>query len=106
MGEFERRGDGTLCWIGRVLIKLELFNRDPELRRLRFVDKSLHQQVAWKEFLVEYDSEFLVCRPVFCRRENKDVAREPAPRTVELRLKLHRLGRPLSYILPAGALCA
>ena len=96
MGEFERRGDRTLCWIGRVLIKLELFNPDPELRRLRFVDKSLHQHVAWKEFLVEYDSKFLVCRPIFCRLENKDVGLEPAPGTVELRLKLHALDRRLS----------
>ena len=39
VGQLEGRGDRTLCRIGWILIKLELFNRDPELWRLRFVGK-------------------------------------------------------------------
>ena len=93
MGEFQRRGDRTLRWIGRVLIKFELFDRDSEWRRLHFVNEPLHQHMIREKFLVEDDTEFQVGRPIFGRLENKDVGLEPAPGTVEFRLKVHALDR-------------
>ena len=66
MREFERRCHLALRWICRVLIELELRNRDCEYRRLSFINQALHQDLRWEEFFIENDSKFLIGWPIGC----------------------------------------
>ena len=89
--QLQRRADFAACWIGRVLIDFEFFNGDGEWRCLRFMDESLHRDVAREEILFEDDAEFLICRPIFGRLEHEDVALNPVPCAAQMRLKPHPL---------------
>src|SRR6266576_2556102 len=83
---------------GRVLIEIELLDRDLEQRRLSFVTQALHPDMAREKILVEVYSEFLVGRPIFGWLENQNVVLEPMPRAVEMRLKVDALDRRLLHV--------
>src|SRR5437016_13493357 len=87
MCEVDRGRDLTQFWIRRVLIKLELRNRDGERRRLRFVRQPLHQNLRREKCLIEDDSIFLVGRPILRRMKNQFFVRAPRPSTANLWLE-------------------
>ena len=77
----ESSGDVALGRICRVLIKLEIFNRNRERRRRRVVDEPLHQHVAREKFLFEDNSELPIGRPIFGRLENEHIDSPPTAPT-------------------------
>ena len=60
----ERGGDLSLPGIIRILVKLQLLDRDGEGRRLHFVGEPFHDHLARKQGALENDAEFLISRPI------------------------------------------
>src|SRR4029453_3406340 len=89
--ELERGGDGGLGWPCRILVEMDLLNRDRERRCLRFITQALHPDVVRKKFLVENNPEFLVLRPIFGWFKNQNVVFDPMPGAVEMRLEFDAL---------------
>src|SRR5712691_8316542 len=89
--QLEGYSDRALGRIARLLIQLGLFDGDSERRSLRFVSEPLHSHMTRKKFLVEYDAEFLIGRPIFGRLEDKDIVFDPVPGAVHVRLKIDAL---------------
>ncbi len=101
MRQFERGRHLSLRRIRRVLIKLELFNRDRERRCPRFINEALHQDVASKKFLVENDAELFIGWPVFGWLENENIAARPMPRPAHSWVESHALQRRFVQVFQA-----
>src|SRR6266571_2108169 len=87
--------DFTPRWICRVVVNFELFNGDRKWRRACFINKSLHQNMAWKKVFLEDYSEFLICRPILAGFEHENVGLNPVPCAVQMRVEPHALQRGL-----------
>src|SRR5262249_25577344 len=57
--------------------------------------------MTWEEILVEDDSEFLICWPIFRRFEHQNISLGPVPSAVQGRLKSHPLHRCLLQVFKA-----